>query len=200
MNKKSLKNLKAIIFDLGGVVTPIEPWDGWTPSIEERSQIKNTISEIAKSFQQKLIKNRFSPVDFKNEFRKRTALSETITKRIINSICLADNDILNLIAELSQKYDIYGLVNAPFGWTELRRGVLSLDKYFRRIFSSYEIEARKPDIKIYNYLLKNTGLKPDECIFVDDKEKNIETAKNLGMNAYRFDTATGLKNYINQIL
>ena len=192
--------IKAIIFDFGGVITPIEPFDGWTPTQEERSVIHGTISEIAKLFGEELEGKEFSTTDFEKEFRTRTrGLKKESADRIITSLCTPNQELLNLISKLSTKYKIYGLVNAPFGWTETRRKIHGLDKYFGRVFVSYQINIRKPDPRIFQYLLDNINLKSEECLFVDDKEENILTAKRLGMSGYVFDSSAGLNNYLSKL-
>lgn len=47
---------------------------------------------------------------------------------------------------------------------------------------SYMIKKAKPDEAIYYALCDNYGLKMEECIFFDDREENIATAKRLGMS------------------
>ncbi len=47
---------------------------------------------------------------------------------------------------------------------------------------SYQVKTVKPDTAIYNILLKTYDLKPEECIFIDDMEINIEGAKVLGID------------------
>ena len=55
----------------------------------------------------------------------------------------------------------------------------------------------KPDRRIYELLLKRYSLAPEECLFIDDSEKNIAGAASLGINTYLFDgDARRLKEYI----
>lgn len=189
--------VKAIIFDFGGVITPIEPWDGVDSTPEEKAIIRDAIADIAKIFASELKKSKFTADDFAREFKKRTGdVKEELVNRIIISLCMPNKELLDFISELSKTYKIYGLVNAPFGWTEIRRGVLGLDKYFERVFVSHEINVRKPDPKIFHYLLENTKIKPEECVFIDDKEANVNAAKDLGMQGYVFDGVDGLRGYL----
>ena len=44
----------------------------------------------------------------------------------------------------------------------------------------------KPSEEIYKYLLNKYKLKAEECLFIDDIEKNIEGAKKVGMKAEIF--------------
>ncbi|MDR0979599.1 MAG: HAD-IA family hydrolase [Candidatus Nomurabacteria bacterium] len=56
-----------------------------------------------------------------------------------------------------------------------------LKKMFDVIVLSYEIKKAKPDAGAFEATLEKLGLDANECIFVDDKAKNVETAENLGM-------------------
>ncbi|MGI5826688.1 MAG: HAD family hydrolase [Patescibacteria group bacterium] len=51
---------------------------------------------------------------------------------------------------------------------------------------SYKVKLRKPDPEIYRLFLKKAKSLPEECLFVDDKKDNIETARKLGMKAILF--------------
>jgi len=55
----------------------------------------------------------------------------------------------------------------------------------------------KPDRKIYEILLGRYDLKPEECLFIDDMEANIEGAKALGIKGYHYDgNVEALQKYI----
>ena len=47
---------------------------------------------------------------------------------------------------------------------------------------SFKIRMAKPDKNIYRYTLKKLKLKPEECLFIDNKRANITTANKLGIN------------------
>ena len=51
----------------------------------------------------------------------------------------------------------------------------------------------KPDPKIYEIVLKRLNLPPEDCVFVDDKEVNIDTAKKLGMHGIVFKAPEQLR-------
>ena len=56
---------------------------------------------------------------------------------------------------------------------------------------SYEAHCLKPDDEIYRILLDRYGLKPEECVFLDDVPENVETARRLGFNAIVFESLEG---------
>ena len=52
---------------------------------------------------------------------------------------------------------------------------------------SADIHIVKPDIRIYEHLLKTYKLTPEECLFIDDRADNVAGAKSAGMNAVQFN-------------
>ncbi len=48
---------------------------------------------------------------------------------------------------------------------------------------SYKVKLIKPDHRIYEEIIKKYNLNPEECVFLDDKEKNVIAARECGMNA-----------------
>ncbi len=59
---------------------------------------------------------------------------------------------------------------------------------------SYRVGMIKPEPGIYRLLIKRYDLVPEECVFIDDREENIITAKGFGINGIVFtDRKTVLK-------
>ena len=57
---------------------------------------------------------------------------------------------------------------------------------------SYQLRMAKPDAAIYLHTLKQLGTRPEETLFVDDKQVNIEAAQSLGMKGILFTNADQL--------
>lgn len=58
---------------------------------------------------------------------------------------------------------------------------------FHKFYLSHEIQLRKPDSSIYNFVLKENNLNPKDCLFIDDTFENTEAAKQLGLNVWNID-------------
>jgi HAD superfamily hydrolase (TIGR01509 family) len=56
---------------------------------------------------------------------------------------------------------------------------------FMKIYFSYELNMRKPDIKIFEFVLNDNNLKPEETLLIDDFYENIESAGKLGIVTYQ---------------
>jgi putative hydrolase of the HAD superfamily len=58
---------------------------------------------------------------------------------------------------------------------------------------SYQLHMAKPDPEIYLYTLQQLGTRPDETLFIDDKQVNIDAALDLGMKALPFSDVETLR-------
>jgi 2-haloacid dehalogenase len=65
---------------------------------------------------------------------------------------------------------------------------------------SGEEKVCKPDLKIYQILLERYQLTPEECIFIDDRQENLEPAKRLGMETVLFQSAQQVREDLCRIL
>ena len=68
-----------------------------------------------------------------------------------------------------------------------------LREYFKAFFSSCFLGLRKPDEAIYRAALNVTQCAPDECLFVDDREVNLECPRALGLHTIHFQDAMQLR-------
>ena len=59
--------------------------------------------------------------------------------------------------------------------------------YFHQFYLSHEIKMRKPDLSTYKYVLNNSGLKAEECLFIDDTKENTDAAEELGIHTWNID-------------
>ena len=52
--------------------------------------------------------------------------------------------------------------------------------YFDKMFASYRMRTTKPGVEIFQRVMEEAPLKPEETLFVDDGTKNVEAGKSLG--------------------
>jgi len=86
----------------------------------------------------------------------------------------------------AQGYGVYVLSNAHKSFYRYFPRYFDL-KFFDGVVVSADVHTIKPDIKIYKYLLEKYNLKAEECLFIDDRQDNVEGAIKAGMQAHRFD-------------
>lgn len=61
---------------------------------------------------------------------------------------------------------------------------------------SYEVNSIKPEPEIYNALFEKYDLNPEECLFFDDRQDNVDGSEAMGMKGLKVDS----KEHINQML
>ncbi|MEO8772949.1 MAG: HAD family phosphatase [Gelidibacter sp.] len=61
---------------------------------------------------------------------------------------------------------------------------------FDAFYLSHEIQLRKPNTNIYEFVLNENNIKAEESLFIDDTEENIITASNLGIHTWHINPET----------
>lgn len=80
------------------------------------------------------------------------------------------------------------LTNNIREWEPLWRAMLPVDEIFDVVVDSAFVGMRKPEPEIYELTVERLGdgIAPANCLFVDDVEVNIATARELGMSAVHY--------------
>ena len=68
-------------------------------------------------------------------------------------------------------------------------------EHFEKVYFSHEMNLRKPDAEIYRAVLDDLGIKPEETLFIDDTQANIQAADNLGIHTLHLTDARQLIPY-----
>jgi putative hydrolase of the HAD superfamily len=200
----SLKSIRNIIFDLGGVILNIDPQLtvdafhnlGWNDFYEGDNQSLN------KELFYNLEKGNSSPEAFHDNVRKM--VNKQISDKEIDMAWTAmiidiPADRVRYLEELKKSYRLFLLSNtneihrlkfhrnfeADFGYP--------FYDLFERNFYSHEMKMRKPNPQIYLEAIKEANLIPEETLFIDDMEENIEAAKSTGMKVLHIQPGTLLE-------
>jgi len=91
-----------------------------------------------------------------------------------------------LLRRLRERYPLYLLSDTNeihFGYVKQTVEVLRL---FDQFIVSYEVGAMKPGPRIYQEVLRRSGLPAEACVFIDDRPGNVEGARRIGMRALQF--------------
>src|SRR5579862_9397347 len=91
------------------------------------------------------------------------------------------------------KYLLATINNEGLELNEHRIRQFHLRQEFKAFFSSCYLGIRKPDEGIYRLALEVTQRHPEECLFIDDRELNLECARQLRMRTIHFQDAAQLR-------
>ena len=83
-------------------------------------------------------------------------------------------------------------------WDEIRASVPVTDLFGPKVLS-FEVGSMKPDQRIYRDLINACAAKPHQIVFIDDNQKNIESALAAGIQALQFTTIQQLEYDLHQL-
>ena len=106
-----------------------------------------------------------------------------------------------LVEELKNRgYRLYGLTNWSAETFPLVKDNYPVFRLLDGIVVSGEEKIAKPDPGIFRILLQRYGLKPEECLFIDDNPKNVSTGESLGIRGLVFTSAAALRSRLAEVL
>ncbi|MDU1905670.1 MAG: HAD family phosphatase [Dysgonomonas sp.] len=199
-----LTGIKNLLFDFGGVIVNINKEN----AIKRFKEIGfENIEEYLGEFRQKgifleLEEGAISREDFYTEFRKLAG--KDISDKDIDSGWLAFMDgvpdyRLELLKDLRQKYNLYLLSNTnPVIMEWANSSSFSptgepLSAYFDKMFCSYQIGYTKPTKESFESVIKGADLNPEETLFLDDGQSNLDASEKFGFKTCLVDQNEDLR-------
>ena len=191
------KNIKNIVFDLGGVLVDLD----FKSTINGLQKAGFTnVKEQLQAFDQDGIFKKFelgeiSADEFRASIRKNSSVSLTDEEvdSLWNLMLLEiPREKLELILDLRSKYMVYLLSNTnSIHWDYVCKNAFNyrgfrMDDYFEETFLSYEMHLAKPDKAIFEKMLQDANLLPEETLFIDDSEANCKAAAEVGIHAHHY--------------
>lgn len=184
--------IRAIIFDIGGVVLipkTFHPLAGEYAGMMglKEEEVYGVLVKYWRMWKLEKIKESEFFENLTRDLKVET--DKNRLREMMYSVPKMDEDVLSLTKKLRRRYEIFALTNHVrefFEFLDRRHG---LEGMFSRIFKSYETKLAKPDPRFYEYVLKEIGRKAEECVFIDDREDNIRSAKELGIRAILHENA-----------
>jgi FMN phosphatase YigB (HAD superfamily) len=176
--------IRAIVLDLGGVLFA----EGKAVALEILSQRygyrREIVSKILVSPQGvDLRRGLLSDEEFWNWAQRQlpTGYDAEVIKREWYAGYLLDEDILRLIQKFKGKYRLV----AFSGNIKSRIGFLEAEYGFRKLFDaevySFNYGRTKPDREFTAIMVQECGCRPEEIIYIDDNEKYVWLARELGV-------------------
>ncbi|HSW97082.1 MAG TPA: HAD family phosphatase [Candidatus Saccharimonadales bacterium] len=181
--------IKAILFDLGGVV--------FTNGTKKFIDFIATTYSLDKAFVKEIIDGPTATL-----YREAKITRDEFWKRSLHELQI-DEDIdtleekwiegyeviagtRRLIQELSQRYKVYFLSDNVKDRVEKINTRYHFIDWFEDGVFSHEVGVRKPNPQIYTFVLKKAHVEPEEAVFIDDKAEFLPSAKEMGIHTFLF--------------
>ena len=206
-----MKQIKNIIFDLGGVIINLDI----NKTIQEFNKLsKMPFETIYSQLQQTPIfdefdKGEISESIFFDEIQKTLGIQISKDKLIFawNAMLLDfPKHRLDLLQKLKPNYRLFLLSNTnethitEFETTLFKQhGYKNLDSFFETVYYSCRMGKRKPNTDIFNYVLSSNNLNPEETLFIDDTLQHIEGALKTGIQAKLLGKNKEVEDLINDL-
>lgn len=185
--------IKNLLFDLGGVIMDIRRLN--CVASFERLGMKDANNFLGEYSQKgpflQLEEGAISEEEFRTAVRALID-GEVSDEQIDSAFCDFLVGIpkyrLEQLRQLKKSYNIYMLSNTnSIMWRsriaeDFRQEGLEREDYFDGIVTSFEARSIKPDAKIFHTIVEKLGINPDETLFLDDSQKNLDAAAQLGFH------------------
>ncbi len=194
--------IKAVIFDLGGVLVRTE-----FPEVRQRLEERlgfapGTLGQTVWGGEDWELAQ-IGRISYEEYWRRvGAALGFSSNEEIKNfrreyfSGDRVDGELVSLIKQLRPRYKIGLLSNAPdrLGiWLDEEWGIKDL---FDSIVYSAKVGIVKPDPRMFHLILEQLDVAPSEVLFIDDYPRNIDAALALGMQTIRFTSTKALREQL----
>lgn len=197
--------LRGIIFDFGGVFTKTRRRDQILHCCENALGLnRGTLFTLlfagehwftlstgrisAEEYWQAIVKALDGAVPAELEpFRYNPFAYEELNKRMVA-----------LGRRLHRRYTL-GLLSNATPYLEVLLARYDLLDLFDVVVNSARVGMRKPDREIYQLTLERMGVLAQQCLFVDDKERNTAVAEALGMRAIVFRSVAQLEQRLKEL-
>lgn len=183
--------IRAILFDLGGVIVRTE---NRLPREQLAERVGLTYAELSHlvfdsetAVQATL--GKMTTARHWEAIRQRLNLSAAEFPRVPEDFWggdTVDYQLVDFIRSLRPRYQTALLSNAWDGLRDWLENDWHIADAFDAIVISAEVGIAKPDPQIFHLALERLAALPEEAVFVDDFPQNVEAARALGLHAIRF--------------
>jgi epoxide hydrolase-like predicted phosphatase len=187
------KSIKNIIFDFGAVVINIDIPNAYRAFSDLSGIPAETVRDLfeGQGAYADFESGKMNNDDFHAFLRKELKVScsdEQLDKAWNAMLFDVPLERVEKLKELKTRYNIFLLSNTNAIHVKKIKeifnenfGIEDFTKLFHKRYLSHEVGLLKPDPAIYEYVLKDAGLKKEETIFLDDNADNVKSALSIGL-------------------
>jgi len=189
--------IKYIIFDLSEVL--ISGLLGVEKTLAEK--IPESEEKIMKSlcgnwFNEYMVGNITEDIYLTEIVRKENWAIETedLKKAFRENFHNVVDGMLPLLDKLSGRYKLILHSDNSKEWIDYIKSIHPFLNLFEHMVFSYELGMTKHFPSTFSKALEELNIPPDECLFIDDHQRNIDAAEKAGIKGIRFENYSKLIN------
>lgn len=202
--------MKAIVFDLGNVIINLKDEQRWwkedfTDILHEDKVMDLRKSGFFHDYEKGLVSNDDFLLTLLNIAKSEHVSIHHVKTAWINLLADIPPSRIQLLQNLAEKYPLYLLSNTnDIHLDFILDGILStygkpiFDEVFKKCFYSQKLGLAKPDVEIYEHVLEDIKFSPNDILFLDDKQENLDTAHQLGIQTALVSRMKDIHFYLEQ--
>ena len=192
-----------IVYDLGGVLLDWDPRHLYRKIFSDPEEMEYFLSEICspawnsqmdsgKPFQEAII-------ELQAEYPQYQEQIAIYDSRWVEMVSGELTDSVELLGELrAAGYHLAALSNWSLEtFPRIKHQYPFLD-WFEPLVLSGEQGVSKPDPAVYQILLEKLNKQAEDCLFIDDLERNLIAAEKIGFDVIQFFSVDGLRAEFNK--
>jgi epoxide hydrolase-like predicted phosphatase len=183
--------VRAVVFDVGGVLE-VNPSTGWTDRWALRLGLRPR--ELERRIDRLWSGGDIGAVTLA-EVERRTAkglelddgaVAELMTDAWAEYVGSLNRELAEYLRGLRPRYRTAILSNSFVGAREREQDAYGFEEMCDTIVYSHEVGRVKPDPAIYHIVCERLGVAPQEVLFLDDVQANVDGARAIAMRAVTF--------------
>jgi 2-haloacid dehalogenase len=198
-------NIDTILLDLGGVLVDWDPRHLYRPLFQgDEAAMEHFLTEICppewnrqmdagRPFDEAIAeRQRLFP-----EHAQLISLWKTGWEQMLREPI---HDAVEVVGALRRRgHRLYALTNWSAETFPVARARFTFPSWFEGIVVSGEVKLAKPDPRIFQLTIQRCGLRPASTLYVDDVQRNVEVARELGLHALHFEHPRKLRADLEQL-
>jgi len=203
--------IKAIIFDMGGVLVDLDIED--CKKVFKETLGYDDIDQIIDACHQKgiygdLEEGTLSAEEFRSIVlagSRPGSTPEMVDEAMSHILVGIQPYKVQMLKKLAQEYDLYMLSNnnaicLPYSRAMFAEAGIPLEDIFKKCFFSFEMKALKPSAAFYKAVVEQIGLPAEEMLFIDDSQRNVDGSVAAGLPAVYYEPGSDLEALISGVL
>ncbi|MFD6349219.1 HAD family hydrolase [Streptomyces roseolus] len=181
-----------VILDIGGVLE-FTPDTGWVQRWEERLELpRGTVNARMHDVWRAGSVGSIGERDVREQAAARLGLDAPQVDAFMADLWeeylgTPNDELIAFLRGLRGRCRLGILSNSFVGARERETSLYRFDELVERIVYSHEIGIEKPDPRAFGAVCDAMGVRPEDCLFVDDVTVHVEAARATGMQAHLFE-------------
>lgn len=198
-------DIKAIVFDFGGVLLDWDPRYLYRRYFPDQPQAMDQFLAEVNFYEWNAKQDQGRPftegiAELSKQFPQHSQLIQTYYDHWEESISGPIQGSIEILHQLKQKgYPLYGLSNWSAETYPRALRKYSFFNLFEDVVLSGAVKLNKPDPAIFKLLLNKIGYHAPECLLIDDSMANIASAKELGFVTIHFKSPEELQTELQRL-